>query len=229
MISIKNAAHENARNAEPDYTANPDESPEEWEAIENQAQWELNEDDRSRERTVSGSYADAVSIDNSNDFPTIGDQSNAKKLTAALSKPPQISRTRTVSSGNKTEVTSSYVEGPASFQGYCTLAEAKKIAKQKGKRLPAPNNFEDLNRIMNSAATVYTKHSPIWLGLEKVSDKPTETRVRNIYTKVILNWDNWSEAPNPAPCNEGVGVAMWMSSLKWSDQSVGHKNNLILL
>ena len=73
------------------------------------------------------------------------------------------------------------------------------------------------------------KHSPIWLGLEKVSNKPTETRVRNIYTNAILNWDNWSEAPNPAPCNEGVGVAMWMSSLKWSDQAVGHKNNLILL
>ena len=88
-------------------------SPEEWEAVENQSQWEADPtiDDRQRERTVSGSYAGAVSLDNSTDFPTIGDQSNAKKISAALTQPPQIPRARTVSGGHKTEIPVSYVEG----------------------------------------------------------------------------------------------------------------------
>ena len=50
-----------------------------------------------------------------------------------------------------------------------------------------------------------------------------------MYTKATLNWDNWSEPPNKAPDQDGVGVAMWMSSLKWSDQSPDHRNNLILI
>lgn len=115
MISMKNTGNDNTRNDEngADYPGNPDESPEEWEAVENQSQWEADPtiDDRQRERTVSGSYAGAVSLDNSTDFPTIGDQSNAKKISAALTQPPQIPRARTVSGGHKTEIPVSYVEG----------------------------------------------------------------------------------------------------------------------
>ena len=92
-------------------------SPEEWEAVENHQHWDTGaqtvsglNDDRQRERTISGSYATAVSLDNSSEFPTIGDQSNPKKLNAALSQPPQIARNRTTSSGNKPEYVS-YVEG----------------------------------------------------------------------------------------------------------------------
>ena len=48
-------------------------------------------------------------------------------------------------------------KGCPSFHGYYTLAEAKDIAKKRGKRLPTPSSFEDLNRIMNLAATVYNK------------------------------------------------------------------------
>ena len=90
-------------------------------------------------------------------------------------------------------------KGTPIWIGYCTLAEAKKIANDRGLKLPTPGTFEDLNRIMNLAATVYTKTAPIWLGLEKVTDKKNETRVRNMYTKTVLNWDSWSEAPNKAP------------------------------